>query len=62
MQYYKIVEWKLRLMKKLNDGILNVEEWQRFIAAAQASNCDAIADDMSKRFQHYAGGCIAREL
>jgi hypothetical protein len=56
MQYYKIVEWKLRLMKKLNDGILNTEEWQRFIAAAKANNFDAIADDMSKRYQHYSRG------
>jgi len=55
MQYYKIVEWKLRLMKKLNDGILNTEEWQRFIAAAQASNFAAIAEDMRKRYNHYAG-------
>jgi len=49
MQYYKIVEWKLRLMKKLNDGILNTEEWQRFIAAAQANGFEAIAEDMRKR-------------
>jgi len=53
MQYYKIVEWKLRLMKKLNDGILNTEEWQRFIAAAQANGFEAIAEDMRKRYNHY---------
>jgi hypothetical protein len=55
MEFYEIIEWKLRLMRKLNDGILNVEDWQRFIAAAQASNYDAIADDMCKRYNHYAG-------
>lgn len=54
MPYYRIVAWKNRLMKKLNDGILNIEEWERFIAAAKSSNCDAIAEDMRKRFQHYA--------
>jgi hypothetical protein len=53
MQYYKIVEWKLRLMRKLNDGILNTEEWQRFIAAAQANGFEAIAEDMRKRGRHY---------
>ena len=55
MEFYDIVDWKLRLMRKLNDDVLNIDEWERFIVAAQACNCYAIADDMCKRLQHYAG-------
>ena len=55
MEFYEIVDWKSRLMRKLNDDILNIDEWERFIVAAQACNCYAIADDMRERFQHYAG-------
>ena len=55
MEFYEIVDWKSRLMRKLNDDILNIDEWERFIVAAQACKCDAIADDMCKRLQHYAG-------
>ena len=54
MEFYDIVGWKSRLMQKLNDGIFNIDEWEQFILAAQACNCDAIADDMRNRFQHYA--------
>ena len=56
MEFYDIVDWKLRLMRKLNHDILDIDEWEQFIVAAQACNCDAIADDMRKRFQHYATG------
>lgn len=55
MAYYKIVDWKNRLLKNLNNGILNVQEWERFIAVANENQCNSMAADMRKRLDHYAG-------
>lgn len=46
--------WKEKLLLDLNNNILDVSEWQKFIAAAENACCFEMASDMSKRLQHYS--------
>lgn len=55
MAYYKIVEWKRRLMKNLDQGIFDEHEWLRFLEVATESGCLAMASDMLARMKHYEG-------
>ena len=55
MEYHKVVSWKNRLLKKLNDGIMDVSDWERFISVAYESKCTSMSEDMRKRLEHYAG-------
>ncbi len=55
MPYYRIVAWKNRLMSKLDQGFMDVKEWERFIAISSENSCTSMAEDMRKRLEYYAG-------
>ena len=42
-------------MSKLDQGIMDVKEWERFIAISNENSCTSMAEDMRKRLEYYAG-------
>ena len=42
-------------MSKLDQGIMDVKEWERFIAISNENSYTSMAEDMRKRLEYYAG-------
>jgi len=45
--------WKEKLLLDLNNNILDVSEWERFVAEAEKRGCFEMALDMRERLEHY---------
>lgn len=53
MMFWQLYDWKEALMERLDDDILDVNEWQKFIAAAIEEECWDMAIDMKNRLDYY---------
>lgn len=49
------VWWKQHLLNDLNGGLLNVDEWERFIKEAYKAGMQCMAQNMQDRLTHYEG-------
>ena len=45
--------WKEKLMLDLNNNILDVSDWEKFIAEAEKRGCFEMALDMRERLDYY---------
>lgn len=45
--------WKEKLLLDLNNNILDVSEWEKFVAEAEKRGCFEMAFDMRERLDYY---------
>jgi hypothetical protein len=45
--------WKEKLLLDLNNNILDVSDWEKFIAEAEKRGCFEMALDMRERLDYY---------
>ena len=46
--FWEVLDWKRRLLNRLDRGVLNACEWEAFIRAAMRVGCPNMAADLSK--------------
>ena len=51
--FWEVLDWKRRLLVRLDRGVLNACEWEAFIRAAMRVGCPNMAADMSRRYEKY---------
>ena len=52
-KFWQLHFWKERLLRDLNNNVLNAIEWEKFIEAAREGNCQMMALDMQDRLDYY---------
>jgi len=50
--FWEVLDWKRRLLVRLDRGVLNACEWEAFIRAAMPI-CPNMAADMNRRYEKY---------
>lgn len=50
------VWWKKHLLSDLDKGLLDIDEWKRYIREAKESGMGCMASSMQGRLNHYIGG------
>lgn len=51
--FWQLHFWKEKLLRDLDDNMLNVIEWEKFIEAAREGGCQMMALDMQNRLDYY---------
>ena len=51
--FWQLRFWKEKLLRDLNNNVLNVIEWEKFIEAAHEGDCQMMALDMQNRLDNY---------
>jgi hypothetical protein len=47
---------KQKLLDDLNEGRMNIDEWERYIREAKEAGMGCMASSMQGRLNHYIGG------
>lgn len=50
------VWWKKHLLSDLDKGLMNIDEWRRFIKEADKAGMGCMAISMQNRLNYYIGG------
>lgn len=51
--FFTLVAKKEQLLLLLNSGFIDDDAWVRFIWEARDAGCEAMAENMTNRFNHY---------
>ena len=51
--FWEVLDWKRRLLNRLDRGVLNACEWEAFIREAMRVGCPNMAADMNRRYEKY---------
>ena len=54
-QFFMLVNKRRELLDLLNQGVVDDKAWVKFVLELQAAGCDAMAENMARRFMHYYG-------
>ena len=49
--FWEVLDWKRRLLVRLDRGVLNACEWEAFVREAMRVGCPNMAADMSRRYE-----------